>query len=138
MRPWRLEIQPFHGTLARTFESRSARFGPEVGFGIMETATFRADDLEYQPVLHIGMRVERSKGRVIPSGHALLGYGATLDCDASDCWPEPFGAAAFGLTRVGDRFSFGTRVQLGRQRGETLFAWSPLILGIGFGRRAGS
>lgn len=104
------------------------------GLGMRVTLAPTRDDPDFTPLLHLGVVAARSlaPGWGVEVG-ARLGIADLLRvCGASDCYPQLYQAGHLLLVRGGGRFRLATRLVVGRQDGEGVLAWSPLVLRVVF------
>lgn len=134
-RAYRLDLEPLYLTGARLWPTAGTwRVGAEIGLGLLEQKTFSASDFDFQPLLHVGLALERPlNARFTLDAGVRIGYAGLLRvCQVSDCFFESFRSVVAGVTFGRSRVAVGTHISVARQSGETLVAWSPLSLRVAF------
>ena len=134
-RAYRLDLEALYLTGARLWPTASTwRVGAEIGLGLLEQKTFSASDFDFQPLVHVGLALERPLSeRFTLDVSVRIGYADLLRvCGVSDCLFESFRSVVAGVTSGRGRVAVGTHISVARQSGETLVAWSPLSLRVAF------
>ena len=136
VRTGRVDVELFYATISGLWWSlpHGWRIGPELGLGLRENVTARPTDADFSPLVSIGAVGSRSlSGRSSVDLGVRIGAGDILRvCPASDCYPQRYLSFLGGLAYGGTRWRAGTRVEIGRQDGETILAWSPVFLRVRF------